>query len=101
LGVISVIWAPARTLRGVAERRDALAGFLVVAASAALSLVGSTVLFLSGVYETQIEDQLRAPGAGLPPGFAEDLSRAAEAFAPVAIVFSALSPFVYWLVVSL
>lgn len=101
MGVISVLWSPAQTLEAVAERRDVLAGFLVVAANAALGLIGSTALFLSGAYETQIEDQLRAPDTGLPPGFAEDMSRVAEVFAPATIVFSVLSPFVYWLVVSL
>ncbi len=85
----------------VAGRRDVLAGFLVVAASAVLGLVGSTVLFLGGAYETQIEEQLRAADTGLPPGFAEDISQAAGLFAPAAIVFSVLSPFVYWTVVSL
>lgn len=101
MGVISVIWSPARVLGEIAESRNVLAGFLVVAASAALSLISSVAFFLSGTYESQLEDQLRAPGSGIPPDLAEDMTRLAGSFAPAAIIFSVLSPFVYWLVISL
>lgn len=97
---MAVLWSPVRTLRAVAEGRSTLPGLLVVAAYAALGLVSSTVLVLTGFTRRQIERPLGQSGAqpGLPPGFFDGVIRAVEISIPVS---AALSPFVIWLLVSL
>ena len=93
LGAFAVIWAPVRTLRGVAGRRRALPGLVVVALYAALSLAVSAAFVLGGATRRSVEQQSAQPGP--PP---ETLVRAAEVGTPA---LAALSPFVIWLVVSL
>lgn len=86
----AVIWSPVRVLREVAGERNLLAGFIVVALNAALSLAGVAVLLFSG----NLQAQLEASGAQLPQGFF-------ESFAVIVLVFAALAPFLWWLLISL
>lgn len=90
MGAFAVIWSPVRVLREVAEDQNLLAGFIVVALNAALSLAGVAVLLFSG----NLQAQLEASGAQLPQGFF-------ESFVVIALVFAALAPFVWWLLISL
>jgi hypothetical protein len=71
-----------------------LAGFVVTAVYAALSLVAAAVAVLGGVTRAQFDPR----GVDLPPGAVDDLVAAAEV---ATLLFSVLSPFVWWLVVSL
>ncbi len=71
-----------------------LAGFVVTAVYAASSLVAATVAVLGGVTRAQFDPR----GVDLPPGAVDDLVAAAEI---ATLLFSVLSPFVWWLVVSL
>lgn len=66
---LAVIWAPVRTLASVAEDRRVLLGFIVLAISATLGLVFSTILVFSGY--TKPGDLWVAPSAGRP-GHAPD-----------------------------
>ena len=84
------MWSPVRVLREVADERNLLAGFIVVALNAALGLGGVTVLLFGG----NLQAQLEASGAQLPPGFF-------EGFAVIALVFAVLAPFAWWLLISL
>lgn len=93
VGAFAVIWAPVRTLRGVAGERRALPGLAVVALYAVLSLAVSAAFVLGGATRRSIVRQSAQPGP--PP---ETLVRVAEVGTPV---LAALSPFVIWLVVSL
>ena len=90
MGAFAVIWSPIRVLRRVAGERNVLAGFIVVALGAALGLAGVAILLFSGNLQAQLEES----GAQLPPNFF-------ESFAVGALVFAALAPFVWWLLVSL
>ncbi len=90
MGAFAVIWSPVRILREVAESRDLLAGFIVVALNAVLGLAGVAILLFGGNLQTQLE----ASGAQLPQGFF-------QSFAVIALVLAVLAPFVWWLVVSL
>lgn len=90
MGAFAVIWSPVRVLREVAGERNLLAGFIVVALNAALSLAGVAILLFSG----NLQAQLEASGAQLPQGFF-------ESFAVIALVFAALAPFLWWLLISL
>ena len=96
LGPFAVIWSPVRTLRRVAEERRAFPGFVVVALYAALGLIVSTTLALTGATRRRIEQQPQQPG--LPPGFEDALVRATEIGTPI---FALLSPFLIWISVSL
>lgn len=96
MGVISVLWSPVRVLREVAEERNVLAGFLVVAALAALGTVGSTISLLTGS-ETAINPE-NFPQ--LPPEFFEGASTGAGA-AAFTLISTAIGPFFWWVVVSL
>ncbi|WP_166177442.1 YIP1 family protein [Rubrobacter tropicus] len=94
-----MIWNPIRALRGVAERRSALPGFVVVAVYAALGLVVSTVFVLSGATRRQLERGFEQPPGqpALPPEVIEPAARAAEIGIPV---IALVSPFVGWIFVS-
>ncbi len=83
-----------RVLRDAAEERRVLAGFVVTAVYAALSLVAAAAAVLGGVTRAQFDPR----GVDLPPGVVDDLVAAAEI---ATLLFSVLSPFVWWLVVSL
>jgi Yip1-like protein len=96
VGAFAVIWAPVRTLRGVAGERRALPGLVVVAFYAALSLEVSAVFVLRGAARRSVEQQSAQPG--LSPASLETLVRVAEVGTPI---LAALFPFVIWLVVSL
>ncbi len=74
-----------------------LAGFVVTAVYAALSLAAAAVAVLGGVTRAQFP-QRPAGSPGLPPGLLENLAVAAEV---ATLVFSVLSPFVWWISVSL
>ena len=63
MGVAAVIWAPVRVLRNVAAQRDVLAGFVVTAVYAALSLAASAASVFVGVTRAQFADSRRAPGS--------------------------------------
>jgi len=71
-----------------------LAGFVVTAVYAASSLVAAAIAVLGGVTRAQFDPR----GVDLPPGAVNDLVAAAEI---ATLLFSVLSPFVWWLVVSL
>ena len=90
MGAFAVIWSPIRVLRQIAEERNVLAGFIIVALAAALALAGGAALFFGGDLQTQLEES----GAQLPPNFF-------EGFAVGTLVFAALTPFIWWLLVSL
>jgi hypothetical protein len=96
VGAFAVIWAPVRTLRGVAGRRRALPGLVVVALYATLSLAVSAAFVLGGATRRSVEQQSAQPG--LSQESLETLVRVAEVGTPV---LAALSPFAIWLVVSL
>jgi hypothetical protein len=96
LGVLAVIWNPVGTLRRVAEERRALAGFVVVAVSAALGLVTNLVFVLSGLTRRQLEEPF-SQQPGIPPGFVDNFVRIFE----ISVLISALiSPLLGWLIVS-
>jgi hypothetical protein len=73
-----------------------LAGFIVTAAYAAMSLVAAAVAVVGGVTRAQFEGQPTPPG--LPPDLLDNIVAATEI---VTLVFAVLSPFVWWLLVSL
>ncbi len=70
-----------------------LAGFVVTAVYAALSLAAAAISALGGVTRAQFEGQ-----PGLPPEVLENLAVATEI---AALIFSVLLPFVWWISVSL
>ena len=70
-----------------------LAGFIVTAVYAALSLAAAVISALGGVTRAQFEGQ-----PGLPPEVLENLVAATEI---ATLIFSVLSPFVWWISVSL
>ena len=90
MGAFAVIWSPIRVLREVAEARNVLAGFIVVAVSAALGVASVAILLFVGDLQAQIE----ASGAQLPEGFF-------ESFAVGTLIFAVLASFVWWVLVSL
>ena len=96
MGIAAVIWAPVRVLRNVAAQRDVLAGFVVTAVYAALSLATAAASVFAGVTRAQFAGQPAPPG--LPPGALESLVRATEV---ATLVLSVLTPFVWWVAVSL
>lgn len=96
MGAAAVIWAPVRTLGRVAAERDVLAGFVVTAVYAALSLAAAAASVLAGVTRAQFAGQPAPPG--LPPGALETLARATEV---ATLVLSVLTPFLWWVAVSL
>jgi hypothetical protein len=93
LEALAVIWAPVRTLAGVAEGRRVLLGFGVVALYAVLGLAGSAIAVLGGLTQAQFDTGQAQP---LPPGF-EDLLAYVGVFSLVSAV---IQPFVLWLLVS-
>jgi hypothetical protein len=95
LGVVAVIWAPGRVLGDVAAQRNVLAGFIVTAIYAALSVAGAAVSVLGGVTRAQFEGQQVPPG--LPPDLLENIVVATEI---ATLVFAALSAFIWWITVS-
>jgi hypothetical protein len=95
LGVVAVIWAPGRVLGDVAAQRNVLAGFIVTAVYAALSVAGAAISVLGGVTRAQFEGQQVPPG--LPPDLLENLVVATEI---ATLVFAALSAFIWWITVS-
>lgn len=96
MGALAIVWAPVRVLRDVAAERNVLAGFVVTAVYAALSLVAAAVSVLGGVTRAQFAAQPAPPG--LQPGAFEGIVRATEV---ATLVLSALAPFVWWVAVSL
>jgi hypothetical protein len=80
----------------VAAERNVLAGFIVTAVYAALSLVAAAVAVLGGVTRAQFEGQTTPPG--LPPDLLDNIVAATEI---ITLIFAVLSPFVWWLLVSL
>jgi len=80
----------------VAARRDVLAGFIVTAVYAALSVAGAAVSVLGGVTRAQFEGQQVPPG--LPPDLLENIVVVTEV---ATLLFAALSPFVWWILISL
>lgn len=94
-----MIWSPIRTLRGVAERRSALPGFVVVTVCAASDFAVSTVFVLSGATRRQLERSFGQTGQpALPPGLLETFGRALEVGVPIVAL---LSPFLSWILFSL
>jgi hypothetical protein len=93
---VAVIWSPVRVLGDAAAERRVLAGFLVPAAYAALSLAAAAVAVLAGI--TQAQFPPRPAGPELPPELLENLVLVTEV---ATLVFAALSPFVWWIAASL
>lgn len=98
MSVISVIWSPVRTLREVAEGRRVLAGFLVVAAGAVLSLISSAIFIFTGLLQTQFEAFFEATQGQLPPELQENFVALTGVSS---LILAVLWPFVIWVVVSL
>ena len=96
MGITAVIWAPVSVLGRVAEERNVLAGFVVTAVYAALSLIAAAVSVLTGITQAQFGEQPAPPG--LPPGTLEGIVRATEV---ATLVLSVLGPFVWWVGISL
>ena len=92
MGALSVIWAPVSALSRVAEERRVLSGFAVTALYAVLSLVASAIALFGGLAEAQFG----AGGAPVPPEIRDLLLP----FSVVALIFAAVWPFVFWLLVS-
>jgi hypothetical protein len=80
----------------VAAERNVLAGFIVTAAYAALSLIAATAAVLGGVTRAQFEGQPTPPG--LPPDLLDNIVAATEI---ATLLFSVLFPFVWWILISL
>jgi hypothetical protein len=95
LGALAVIWAPVSTLARAAEERRVLLGFGVIALAAALGLVISVVDIFGGVTASQVSPQ-NFPD--LPPEF---YGSAPEIVSVLLLVYAVVSPFIWWLVVSL
>ena len=72
-----------------------LAGFVVTAVYAALSLAAAVSVF-GGVTKAQFGGQPAPPG--LPPGLLDSIVRVTEV---ATLVLSVLAPFVWWISVSL
>ena len=87
-----MIWAPVSALSRVAEERRVLSGFAVTALYAVLSLVASAIALFGGLAEAQFG----AGGAPVPPEIRDLLLP----FSVVALIFAAVWPFVFWLLVS-
>jgi hypothetical protein len=85
-----------RVLRDAAAGRRVLVGFVVTAVYAALSLTAAAISALGGVTRAQFEGQPAPPA--LPSEVLENLVVATEI---ATLIFSVLSPFVWWLSVSL
>ncbi len=96
--MISVVWSPIRTLREVAGGRRVLAGFLVVAAGAVLSLISSAIFIFTGLLQTQFEAFFEATQGQLPPELQENFVALTGV---LSLVLAVLWPFVIWIVVSL
>jgi hypothetical protein len=96
MSTVAVIWAPVRVLRDAAAERRVLAGFVVTAVYAALSLAAAAVAVLGGVTRAQFPQ--RPVGPGLPPEVLENLVVAIEV---ATLVLSVLSPFVWWIALTL
>jgi hypothetical protein len=80
----------------VAEERNVLAGFIVTAVYAVLSLAAAAIAVLGGVTRAQFEGQPAPPG--LPPDLLDNIVAATEI---ATLLFSVLSPFVWWVLISL
>ncbi len=98
MGVISVIWSPVQTLRRVAEERRVLAGFLVVAAGAALSLIVSATFIFTGLLQTQFETFFEATEGQIPPELRENFVALTGVSS---VVLAVVWPFVIWAGISL
>jgi hypothetical protein len=96
VGVAAVLWAPVRVLRNVAAQRGVPAGLVVTAVYAALSLAAAAASILGGVTRAQFAEQPVPPG--LPPDALESFVRATEV---AMLVLSVLTPFVWWIAISL
>ncbi len=83
-------------MRGAAAERRVLAGFVVTAVYAALSLAAAAVAVFGGVTRAQFEGQPTPPG--LPPDLLDNIVVATEA---ATLVLAALTPFFWWIAVSL
>src|SRR5919202_1952373 len=92
---LAVIWAPVRTLERVAGEQRVLLGFTITALSAVLGLIVAVVNALGGVTASQFTSQ-NFPD--LPPAFYENTP---EIVSVMLLISAVLSPFVWWLVVSL
>lgn len=98
MGVISVLWSPVQTLREVATERKTLAGFLVVAAGAAIGLTTSAIFIFTGLLQSQFEEFFEASQGQFPEAFRENF----VAFTGISsLVFSVLWPFALWAIVTL
>ena len=96
--VFSVLWRPVEVLARVARRRQVLLGFGVVALAALLSLVNALISIATGAAETTLNDQ---QFRDLPPEVRQQVEDLTRGFVTVGgPVFSVLSPFLFWVLVS-
>ena len=96
-GTAAVLWTPVRVLGRAAEERRVLAGFAVTAVYAASSLAATALGVLGGVTRAQFP-QGSAGEPALPPDLLENLLEATEV---ATLVLAVVSPFVWWIAVSL
>ena len=82
----------------MAEERRVLAGFLVVAAGAVLSLVVSAIFIFTGLLQTQFETFFEATESQIPPELRENFVALTGVSS---VVLAVVWPFVIWAVVSL
>lgn len=83
-------------MREASEGRQVFTGFMVTAAVAVLGLFSAVITVLGGELRSQFAQP--TSGSGLPPELVESVTRGLQIGVPV---FSALSPFVWWFLVSL
>lgn len=92
---ISAIWSPVRAMETVARERRVAAGFGVIALAAILGLISSAISVFSGSVTGQINPQ---DFPDIPPDVLGNFVTALQVGLPVSAV---LSPFVWWLVITL
>lgn len=92
---ISAIWSPVRAMETVARERRVVAGFGVIALAAILGLISSAISVFGGSITGQINPQ---DFPDIPPNVLGNFVTALQVGLPVSAV---LSPFVWWLVITL
>ncbi len=95
MNILAVIWAPVRALSRVAEERQVLLGFGVVALYATLQLIVGVIDVLGGVTASAFDPE---DFPGVPPDLVEGISQGSGVTTLLAAV---LTPFIGWAVVSL
>lgn len=92
---ISAIWSPVRAMETVARERRIAAGFGVVALAAIFGLISSVISVFSGAATSQINPQ---DFPEVPPDVLNNIATAFQVGLPIVMM---ISPFVWWLIVTL